>query len=276
MNFKLTSMAAGLALAGLLATTAPALADDPPASAAAERLPAQELTADVLFMLLLGEIAGARGEIGVSVEAYMELARRTRDPRIARRATEIALFAQDIESAAEAARLWADSDPDSDEAQRVLAGILASNGERLNEVQIQLARILANAPEQLEQNLLGLHRALARVPNRETVRAIVNRLTEPYLNQPAAHFARAQAAVAVDDGVAAVTALERALELRPNWEPAVLFKAQLLVQLETAQAAVRLLDTYLDAHPESDPARLAYARALVSARDFGAAREQFR
>lgn len=276
MNFKLTSMAAGLALAGLLATTAPALADDSPASAAAERLPAQELTADVLFMLLLGEIAGARGEIGVSVEAYMELARRTRDPRIARRATEIALFAQDVESAAEAARLWADSDPDSDEAQRVLAGILASDGERLNEVQIQLARILANAPEQLEQNLLGLHRALARVPNRETVRAIVNRLTEPYLNQPAAHFARAQAAVAVDDGVAAVTALERALELRPNWEPAVLFKAQLLVQLETAQAAVRLLDTYLDAHPESDQARLAYARALVSARDFSAAREQFR
>jgi tetratricopeptide (TPR) repeat protein len=275
MNFKFSSLATGLALAGLLSFNPAATANDTPPPSAVAPLPAQELTPDLLFMMLLGEIAGARGEIGVAVEAYMELARRTRDPRIARRATEIALFAQDIESATEAARLWADSDPASDEAQRVLAGILASGGERLNEVQIQLARILANAPEQLEQNLLGLNRALARVPNRETVRAIVNRLTEPYLNQPAAHFARAQAALSVQDGIAALTALERALELRPDWEPAVLFKAQLLVQFDTAQAAVRLLRSFLDSHPDNAQARLAYARSLVSARDFAAARAQF-
>lgn len=275
MNFRFTSIAAGLALAGLLATTPPAAAQDDAAPAEAALLPPHALTPDVLFMLLLGEIAGARGEVAVSADAYLELARHTLDPRIARRATEIALFAQDIEAAGEAARIWADSDPGSTEAQRVLAGILANDSQRLNEVQIQLARVLANAPEQLEQNLLGLHRALARMPNYETVMAIVNRLTEPYLGEPAAHFARAQAAAAADDDVAAVTALTRALELRAGWEPAVLFKAQLLVRLESARAAARLLESHLDLHPDSRQARLAYARVLVSARDYGGARAQF-
>lgn len=240
------------------------------------RLPVQALTEQVLFMLLLAEIAGARGEVAVSVEAYLELARMTRDPRIAKRATEIALFARDIGAATEAARLWAEADPESDEAQRVLAGILASSGERLNEVQIQLARILALSPDQLEQNLLGLNRALARVPDKQIVRSIVFRLTEPYLDQSAAHFARAQAEAGAEDGFGALAAIERALELRPDWEPAMQFKTQLLVQLDAMDQALDFLEDHLQRHPEAHQIRLAYARTLVTAKQYEAARTEFR
>lgn len=276
MNFKLACMAAALAASGFLIAPASAHAQHGEAPAATANLPLQELTPQTLFMLLLAEIAGARGEFGVSVDAYLEAARETRDPRIAKRATEIALFARDIDAAAEAARLWNEADPDSDEARRVLAGVLASGGERLNEVQIQLARILAEHPDQLEQNLLGLNRALARVQDKIIVQSIVNRLTEPYLRtEPAAHFARAQAAAAVEDGLFALNALNGALNLRPDWEPAVLFKAQLLVQLDSTRQALELLNDFLHAHPDSRQARLTYARALVSAHEFEAAREEF-
>src|SRR6266571_2100693 len=43
---------------------------------------------------LLAEIAGQRGNLGLSAQAYVDLAKRTRDPRIARRATEVALYAR--------------------------------------------------------------------------------------------------------------------------------------------------------------------------------------
>ena len=280
MNFKLTAFASALGVsASLLLTGTQTLANDtPPAPAeetAVSRLPPQELTGETLFLLLLGEIAGARGEIGVSMDAYIEIARQTRDPRIAQRATEIALFARDIDTAAEAARLWVDTDPASDQARRVLASVLATGGERLNEVQLHLARILAENPDDLEQNLLGLNRALSRLPDKTVVRSIVQRLTEPYMTQPAAHFARAQAAVGTEDGLGALIAIDKALELRPDWEIAVMFKAQLLVQLDSGGQAVDLLADYLERHPDDQQARLTYARTLVSVSAFEEARDEF-
>lgn len=276
MNFKLACMAAALGATGFILAPANAHAQHGTETYPISNLPAQELSPQTLFMLLLAEIAGARGELGVSVDAYLEAARETRDPRIAKRATEIALFARDIDAAAEAARLWNAADPESDEARRVLAGVLASGGERLNEVQIQLARILAEHPDQLEQNLLGLNRALLRVQDKIIVQSIVNRLTEPYLRtEPAAHFARAQAAAAIEDGLFALDALNGALALRPDWEPAVLFKAQLLVQLDSTREALELLNDFLHAYPDNRQARLTYARTLVSAQEFEAARDEF-
>lgn len=281
MKHNLYSLLAGLGLACALASNPVAAAPDP-ADPATERppldvttLPQQELTPQVLFLLLIGEIAGARGEVNVSVDAYLQLARETRDPRIAKRATEIALFARDMSTAATAARMWADADPESEEARRVLAGVLAGGGQQLNEVQIQLARILAGSREQLEQNLLGLNRALARVPDKEVVRRIVERLVEPYESEPAAHFAVAQARAATADGVGALDAIDNALALRPGWEPALAFKAQLLVQLDAVEDAIELLEAHLAQDPDNRNIRLTYARTLVTANDFEGALAEF-
>lgn len=280
MKLSLTRLALAAAATALLGIptmpTAQAQAPLPSETVKPEYLPAQALAPETLFLLLLAEIAGARGEIDVSVDAYLETARQTRDPRIAQRATEIALFARDFDSATEAARIWSQANPESEESKRILAGLLAHSGDRLNSVQIQLARILAENPAQLEANLLGLNQALNRVQDKHTVLSIINRLTEPYLNtEPAAHVARAQAAINVDDGLTALDAVNRALELRPGWEPAIIMKARLLVDLDATQQAVQMLQEHLEVHPEQLQVRLTLARALVSAGEMEAARDTF-
>ena len=127
MKHKLFPLVAGtallLALAGPAAHAAPE--GSPSSSADVPPLPAQELSADVLFLILLGEIAGNRGDLPVSAEAYLHAARQTLDPRIARRATEIALVARDMDTAAAAARIWLDTEPNSEEARRMLADLLS-------------------------------------------------------------------------------------------------------------------------------------------------------
>ena len=50
--------------------------------------PAQELTPQILYQLMLAEVAGARGQTVLAARSYLDLARRTRDARIARRAAE--------------------------------------------------------------------------------------------------------------------------------------------------------------------------------------------
>lgn len=276
MNCNFSALFRSIVLA-LCLTPVAAWAEEPPGAAPVTGVETgHPLTAEALYLLLLAEIAGARGEIQVSVEAYTQLARRTHDPLIARRATEIALFARNTPLAIEAARIWSEAEPQSEEARRVLAGVLASSGgERLDEIQIELARILANDSEQLEQNLLGLNRALARLQNKETVRAIVNRLTEPYLNEPAAHFARAQASAGAGDDRSALASIGKALELRPYWEPASIVKAQILIQLGSIGEANQVLAELVEKEPGNANVRLAYARSLVSAHNLSEARKQF-
>ncbi|MBN8442230.1 MAG: tetratricopeptide repeat protein [Thauera sp.] len=275
MNLKLSRLArrTTLAIALCLGTGLTAAAEKPRAG---DHLPGQELTARTLYQLLLAEIAGARGQIGLSTQLYLDLARNTRDPRIARRATEIAIFARNVEASSQAARLWLEIAPDSADARRILSGVTAGGNATLADVQVQLARALATHPERLAQNLLGLNRAIARLDDKQAAQAMVMRLTEPYLELPEAHFARAQAAMIAQDPMEAMAAIDTALGLRPDWEPALLFKAQVLQHAGAADEAVKQLEAAIARQPDNRNLMVARGRALVGAKRYEEARAEFR
>lgn len=267
-------LALGVGLPGAASAQEAAVVE--PAEPAEWAAGASTLSPQVFYEFLLAEIASARGQYGVAVPAYLDLARRTRDPRIAKRATEMALIARQLQAAGEAARIWSEADPSSTDARRVLAGVLIGGGAtRLDEAQVQLARILAEAGERLPQTLLGLNRAFAQVEDKVAVRHTVDRVTEPYLQMPEARFARAQAAVGGGDLEGAGRELDQALALRPDWEPAVLFQAQLL-HARDPRGAREYLAGYLARHPGSQPARVAYAQALAAEKQYDAALAEFR
>ena len=79
--------------------SAPAIPKKDPAS-----LPLQELTEPVLLGLLVAEIAAQRDSTGYAAQTYVDLAKKTRDPRIARRSAEIANYARLPNLALESAR----------------------------------------------------------------------------------------------------------------------------------------------------------------------------
>jgi len=76
-------------------------------------LPNVELSEAILFRITLAEIALQRGQPHVAVPAFLEVARETKDPRIARRAAEVAWNARFLPAALEAATLWLQADPES-------------------------------------------------------------------------------------------------------------------------------------------------------------------
>ena len=87
------------------------------AGAEQQALPEQELTDDLMFDILLAEIAGQRGELEVSVPHYLQAAENARDPRVAERAVQIASFAKQYTVAERAARRWVELAPDDPEAR---------------------------------------------------------------------------------------------------------------------------------------------------------------
>ena len=236
------------------------------------KLPNVELTPKLLYGLLLAEMAGQRGQLADSAEVYLDLAKETRDPRIARRATEIALHSRQLETALQAARIWQETDPDATAARQSMIGLLAAVG-RFDELRTALPSLLAAEPRLLGRNLLNLNRLFARGGDRQAVRTIVDAVTAPYLNLPEAHYARAQAAYEVKDLPAARASAARALELKPDWENAALMRAQLT---EDRNEALMGLGFFIAANPKARDARLAYARALAGEKRYAEARREFR
>lgn len=239
----------------------------------AEPLPNQELTGQILYQALLAEIAGQRGNIGLSASAYLDLARSTRDPRVARRAAEIALHGRNLDMALQAARLWVEIDPDSSQARQMMAGLLVS-ANRLDELHPHVAKLLSQEGENLSDGLLRLNRLFVRYPDKKAVLTIVEQLTVPYVGLAEAHFARAQAALNAAEWQRGVGEADKALALRPDWDVAVMLKAQLQRQ-DSPETSIETLRTYLAGHPQAREVRLQYARSLVGARHFPQARAEF-
>jgi tetratricopeptide (TPR) repeat protein len=99
-------------------------------------------------------------------------------------------------------------------------------------------------------------------------------LTEPYLQVAEAHYARAVAASSAALPARALAEARRALELRPDWEPAALLEAQLLARDSNAEAVVAL-DRFVARNPGARDVRLHLARALIGEARYGEARAHF-
>ena len=236
-------------------------------------LPNQDLTGDVLYEFLVAEIAGQRGNLALSAQAYADLAKRTRDPRVAERATEMALHARMPEAAIESAKVWAESSPGSSRALATASSLLI-RANRLDEAEPYLQKVLAVQSANRGDGFLQLNGLLANNPDKATNLRVVQRLAQSYPDLAQAHFAVAQAAAGAGQDELALKEIREAGRLQPDWELAVLYEASLLQKTSNAAATDRLAG-YLKMHPKSREVRLAYARALVADKNYPDARGQF-
>ena len=261
----------------------------------AEAPPDVELSSGLLFSLMYAEIAVQRGEPGEAYAALMAVARQTRDPRIARRATEVAIGARALPQALEAAALWRSLAPADEEADQSYASLLVANGQ-YSTARPLLERQVATAANPMEI-LDRLQRVLAHAPEQAKGFALLQSIAQKYLKSPDtafdANLILARGARAAGDDGAAVAYARTALAVRPDSELAVITVVQLLVegQPRTAQEAaataekpsnvaarveaMAVLSKFLEAHPGAAEVRLVYARLLVGEGHLEEARQQF-
>lgn len=245
----------------------------PATQASASPLPEQSLSESMLYDFLVGEIAAQRGDRALAARTYVELARSTRDPRVARRAVELASAARQQDLALEAAQLWHETDPRSTRALQTVTALMVA-AKRIDEVEPYLAKLLAGHGTNTAGGFMQLNRLLARNPDKAASLRVVRRLAEPYPDLPEAHFAVSQAALAAKDEEGALVAIRRADALRPDWEIAALFEAQIL-QTRSPRKAAERLERYLAKHPAQRNVRMNYARLLVLDKRYPEARQQF-
>src|SRR5207237_4333505 len=185
------------------------------AACAANPQPApEELNGPTLYEFLLGEIALQRGDVTLAAKTYLELARRTRDPRVARRAVEVANEGKLNDLALEAAKTWYEIEPQSTAALSVVASLLVS-ARKVDEAEPYLAKLLNTDGLDQERGYLQINRLLAGNPDKRSNLRVVQKLAARHPELAPAHFAIAQAAALADDEQMALSEARRAADMRP-------------------------------------------------------------
>jgi tetratricopeptide (TPR) repeat protein len=237
-----------------------------------EKLPAVELTSDLLYKLTKAELDFKRGQWQSAYVSMMVLAQQTRDPRLARRSAEMALAAKQGNEALAAIRLWRELAPDSDEAVQYFLGFSVL-GDDLSESEQVFAQRLNGAPREARGLVMfQMQQYLLRARDKAAAFALMERVLAPYGDMMESHLVLAQGAYAAEDKDRAMREAKRALELKPDSELAALTMAQVMGDVD---AAGQLFAGFLKQNPNAREVRSAYARLLVEQKRYDQAKGQF-
>lgn len=237
-----------------------------------EQLPAVELTEDLLFKLLRAELANQRGDWQLAYITMLVTAQETRDPRLARRAAEIALNVKKTGEALSAVRLWRELAPNSDEASQFYLGLVVI-GDNLAEAKpIFAERLQEVSPQARGLLILQIQRLLARTKDKNAAFKLMEELVAPYPGLVETHIALAQSAFANGDLARARAEAAKTLEIKPDLEIAALMLAQ---TMPNRDEALQSMAGFLKAHPKARDVRIAYAKILIDDKQYAAAQKQF-
>ena len=236
------------------------------------RLPKVELTSTLLNQLLRAEFAFRKGDWQGPYLTMMSLAQQTRDPRLARRAAEMALAARQPEDTLAAVRQWRQLDPQSDEAAQYYLGMVILS-DNISDAEEIFRKRIEGAPAKVRGVVLyQVQQLLSRAKDKEGANAMLERLVAPYRGTLEGHVVLAQGALARGDKAAAQREARAALAIKPDSEIAVLTLAQ---AGENEAQVSELLAKFVAAHPDAREVRAARARLLVNDKQFEAARSEF-
>jgi tetratricopeptide (TPR) repeat protein len=240
---------------------------------AADELPKQALTDELMYDILLAEIAGQRGVMDVSVPHYLQAAMESRDPRVAERAMQVASFAKQYDIALQAARRWVELDGDNIEARKGLTALALQVGD-MDEVISQVDYLLSISTDPEEGYRLATA-VLVHDTDKQAALEVMRHMVDYHPDNAYAWMALCRMAVLADELEQALEAADQALARAPGLTAAIILKAQVLVRLDRKADATELLRNAVAAHPDDTDLHFAYGRMLLDADQLEQARAQF-
>lgn len=226
----------------------------------------------LMFELLIAELAGRRGQLDVALAGYLRAAEHTDDPRVSERATRLALFGRQWPEAESACRRWLQLDPDAAQASELLAQSLLRQDKTSEAVAIY-QRLLEDSTDP-DRTLRQLFAELQSIDDPQQALSVMQSLMQAVPDNVQAHLALARLQLAGNDREAALASVEQALRLDGDDVGGVLLKAQLLNTAGRPEEGFAAVEAVLERHPEKLTLRLGYAQLLVEAGRYDAVGEQ--
>lgn len=247
----------------------PAPAAEAASGVAPEPFENSTIDAPLFYQLLIGEMELRSGEVGTAYQVLLDAARKTRDPELFRRATEIALQARAGDQALAAAQAWRSAIPGSVEAMGYQVRLLIALNRQAEADEPLRAMLAATPLAERSAVIASLPRLFARATDKTQTATQLQAWLEPSLDVPetraAARVAIGRAWLAAGDAKRAFELAQQAHALDRSAEGPALLALELLA---AGQPVEPLIADYLEAQPKSSSFRLLYARVLNSAQRY--------
>ena len=237
-------------------------------------LPDIELSQDLMYQILTAEFAVKRGYYEIALETYFQLAVTTRDPRLAKDATRVAIFSRNDSRALDAAKLWVELDGNDLEAREAITAAYIRNGNPDAALE-HMEKVLALSSADPDQAFMMLASLLSREQDLKTALLVMERFIEKRKDNPAALYAYSHLAVRAGELDDALATVENALKLKPDWTNAIMLRARILQLQNKNQQASEYLANAVNKYPKDMNLRMNYARLLVDAQKYEEAIPQY-
>jgi len=218
----------------------------------------------LMYELLIAELAGRRGYVDIATEGYVEAAMRTQDPRVAERATKLSVWGRRWQEAERMGLRWVSLDPQNSEARQLLAQVHMRQG-KAQAAADQLAELVADNEAERAQSMQEIYQFLVHEPNRAIAVETMTELRNRYSDDSYASLVLGQLALDSRDYEAALAAADKSLELDTNNNSALLLRAQVLASTGKHELSFSELREALAKTPENIDLRLGLAQLLVGA-----------
>lgn len=243
---------------------------------------------ELLYYLLVAEIAGKQGQLSVAVDAYQKATELSTDFRVARRAAQVAVYARKFPLAIKAAKRWIELQPDSHDAQQSLALLYTRIGkpEFALEQFIKLIEIkMSKGADAGNQELLRIGAMLRQVQhgtgqgpaqvNQQQALKVMSQLVEYFSGNPYALVAYSRLAFQFGDFQLANEKVVEALKLAPELDVANVLQANILMVQGKSEMALQTMEKVTSRDPENRTFYVTYARMLAEAGKYDKAKLQF-
>jgi len=228
-----------------------------------ENLPNVELTPDLLYQILVSDIASQRGETHLAMSGLVKAARNTRDPRLAEQATRLAVLAGEYNTGIEMANLWVEMSPDDASVHQTLGNLYVVVDKVELAVPHYRKAIELTTPAHAEMLLQNITDTLIRYADKPVALSAMRELVTAFPDTADVQLAYARLAAMLSMTDLALSASNDALNLDPDWEKAATFKFKLLLTLDRTDEAIDFANHFLKKHKKSTVLRSSLARYYI-------------
>ena len=217
---------------------------------------------EILYTLLTAELAGQRGQYDIALDGYMEVAKRTQDPKFSERAVMIAMYVKNSNKTKEALNLWLRQDPKNLSARKIAALLALRTGNKSEATEHLNAMIVFDSAG-FESALLELTGVIEKEGRVDIIGAVLDELSKQHKDKAEIYFIQSLLALQKKDKNLAETKIQQALRLKPDWEKALILQAQIAVFSGDLDKAKLLLSDASDKYPENSKINRMFAQILI-------------
>ena len=229
--------------------------------------------ADVIYQLLVAELAGKRGQTELAREYFARAAELTDYVDVLERAMRIAIHAKDWPLALKTTHRWAQKQGFNSENRQVLGLLYIRTGD-IDAAEEQFLALIQEAQATVNNVYSLIANTLRQVDEKERSLILMDRLVKQDFTNAKAHYVYADLAMRAQQYHLAIDQAELAIGFDPNLTAAKTLRVQGLSKIGEDEMAFAEMARMVEEDAENFALRLAYARLLLQAERYADAIKQ--